>query len=130
MFLRIVRASITHVTAAARWLAGGGRWKVAAGVITTLAVAAALTLTLIKLRSVQRENTELSESLEAAKGEVDLLRKARTADAAAVTQRDAARIIIYKEEEAGRAKTEAALAANPDWANQPVPAAVLDSLRE
>lgn len=114
------------IRAGSKWLAHRGRWKLAAVAITAILVA----ILIHQVRAGHKRETALREDLAASQGEVQLLRDAREADSRALAERDAVRTDITEKENKGRAKTEAALAANPNWANQPVPAAVLDSLRE
>lgn len=70
-------------------------------------------------RQDAEEAQEVSEDLTAARG----------ADTRSSEAHGAILDTINTNEEIGRAETEAALDANSDWANQPVPADVLDSLR-
>ena len=60
---------------------------------------------------------------------VDTLEAARASDDASAASVQASRTAITQTESEARVKTEEALAANPDWAGQPVPADVLGSLR-
>lgn len=71
-------------------------------------------------RQDAKEASRVSEDLTAA----------RVADTASSEAHGAVLDTIKTNEEIGRAQTEAALDANRDWADQPVPADVLDSLRD
>lgn len=62
--------------------------------------------------------------------QVEILRKNDIAASRAVIGTDVAKAAIKHKEAVGLARTEAAIDANPDWAQQPVPADVLDSLRD
>jgi hypothetical protein len=108
------------------WITTKGRWKWAAA----FAGAALVALLIFQVRTGRNENEALTDSLAASQGEVALLRQARQADSAALTDNSARKAIISKGEAIGRKRTEAALAAHPAWANQPVPADVLASLRD
>jgi len=91
--------------------------------------AAVVAFLLWQVTSYKTANQVLSEDLAAAQGEVSLLRAAREADAIALAKRQELRTIIIEREAHGLSVTQKALANNPDWASQPIPPAVLDSLR-
>lgn len=71
-------------------------------------------------RQDAQEAAQVSEDLTAARG----------ADTRSSEAHGAILDTIQTNEEIGRAQTEAALDENRDWADQPVPADVLDSLRD
>lgn len=98
---------------------------------TSLAALGALLVAFLiwQVTSYRASTKELSADLLAAQGEVSLLRSAREADTAALAKRQEVRTIIIEREAHGLSVTQKALANNPDWAAQPIPPAVLDSLR-
>lgn len=61
---------------------------------------------------------------------VVVLDNARRADGAALGKAEASKRTIRDTEELRRADTEKALAEHPAWSDEPVPADVLDSLRD
>jgi hypothetical protein len=107
------------------WLATGDRAKWAVGAMTALLIA----FLFYQLHAARSERDNAKDALEAANGEIALLDKARKADAAALGNNAEAKIVIAKKAKITSERTEAALSANPDWASQPVPADVIDSLR-
>lgn len=116
------------ITGALRWLRGGG-WKWLAGAITALLAAASIAYLSMALHSARTERDAAQATVAARDGEIALLRRARAADEASEQVR-----VIYRDRATAEAtermgKTNEALKANPDWANQPVPSAVADSLR-
>jgi len=77
-----------------------------------------------------REKLDASETaLRASQEEVKQLTKVRAADTSAVLVQQNTKTAIAAKEVKDRAETIKALEANPDWANQPIPRDVLDSLR-
>jgi hypothetical protein len=123
--LLMLKAATTWLLTAAKWVLGGGRWKIVLIALTAILIA----LLYHNWRSARAERDEARVALDASRGEVALLRKAKVADDAAVTHNRVARTRIAAKEVTGRAKTEAALARHPDWADQPIPADIIDSLR-
>jgi hypothetical protein len=109
-----------------RWVTSSGHWKIVAVAITAILLA----LLIHSYRSRGAHITELTADLEVSRGEVLLLRQAREADTTVVVENTAAKSAIARTESIASAKTEAALAAHPDWASQPIPRDILDSLRD
>lgn len=68
--------------------------------------------------------------LKLAQEDNNLLIRADTADDRAVTGNLARKASITHKETQGLARTQRALDAHPDWAQQPIPADVIDSLRD
>jgi len=110
------------------WLRGGG-WKLIAGAMTALAIAGSIVWLTTSLHSARTELSEAKATIEARDGEIALLRRARVADDQAEQVRVIYRDRVTVEATQRTDKTNEALKANPDWANQPVPPAVADSLR-
>lgn len=81
------------------------------------------------LVQARKDVTALSEALSASEAENGTLRKLRTADSVSVVVQQDTRKAIATKEAKGRAETIKAIEANPEWANQPVPRDILDSLR-
>jgi len=104
----------------------GGRWKY------TVAAAGAL-LSAILIRQVVHSREEAKAAHAAAQAAQDdnrvLTGAIRSADKA-VTVNNAAKSAIHQRETAGLARTQTALDANAAWAQQPIPADVLASLRD
>jgi hypothetical protein len=103
----------TGITAALRWVAG-----VSPTVLLIVIGIVAVAFTVRSCDANKDAATDLrvvSKSIEAADR--------------AVTGQQAAKASISKNEQRGYARTEAALEAHRDWASQPVPDDVLDSLR-
>lgn len=101
-------------------------------IIIALVIASALlwgTMTRNALVQARKDVAALSEALSVSEAENGTLRKLRAADTSAVASRDKEVTVINTKEAKGRAETVKALEANPDWANQPIPRDVLDSLR-
>lgn len=76
------------------------------------------------------ENKALSEALTASEKELSIQIKLRRADSLAVQTRTVIVKQIETKEVQGRAITEKALQANHAWSDAPVPADVIDSLRD
>jgi hypothetical protein len=110
----------------AKWLGNRGRWKWAAGAMAALLMA----ILFLQVRSTRSANDTLRSDLAAAQGEIQLYKTAREADATALAARAELRTTATNKEALGRAKTEKALAANPEWASVPVPRDVADSLQQ
>lgn len=112
--------------AAVKWLFQGGRWK------ATLAVAGALSALLL-IAGVHHYRTEAKASERAAQAATDdnrvLTGAIKSADRA-VTGNSEAKARIRARENTGLAATKAALDAHPDWANEPIPDDVLNSVHQ
>lgn len=130
MPLPIIAGTVKAASSGWAWLRTGGHWKAVLGALTALAAALTIIFLLWRVDTLRASEKALSEALAASQGEVKLLRDARAADQEAVTFRDRLVTKIITVEKDRSAKLEAAIAANPDWASQPVPAAVIDSLRQ
>jgi len=122
----MVKTTLGILSAGIGWLAVGGRWIWAAGALISILMA----ILVWQVRASHGEIDTLRTDLAASEGEVALLRQAREADAAAMAARDASRASIIEKEARRSAALQAALSENEDWANTPVPAAVIDSLRD
>lgn len=107
-----------------KWLRGGG-WKWLAG--ATMALTAAYLVW--SFYDTRRDLADARTTIAARDGEIALLRLARQADDDAIKTRTIYVDRVVKEATKQREKSNEALKANPDWANEPVPAAVADSLR-
>jgi hypothetical protein len=114
----------------AGWLRKDGRWKLALGAMTALLAALTIAYWVHAARSARDDLSAATVALRASEGEVKLLRDARAADAAALSERNKLRTIIITKEVQSRAVLDKALRDNPDWASTPVPDAVADSLRQ
>lgn len=120
-----------------KWLSRGGlnavlRWLFQPGRIKILVAALGLLYGAYLIHQVQQARQErdaLTEALAASQGEVDLLRTAREADASALATASAAKAVITSQERISVERTKSAIAANPRWANEPIPPDVVDSLR-
>lgn len=99
-----------------------------------LIAAGAILLLIVGLYGAMRyyrgEAQEARQEAKEAKAVSKDLTAARRADVAAQEVLEATRQTIIEHERIGRESTEEALEANRDWADQPVPADVLDSLRD
>lgn len=111
--------------AGATYLFAAKRRRVTAIATSAILIIAAI-LWIIHTRQVAREAVQEAELAQA---QVGVLVDARAADAASLGTREASQAAARNKEEIDRAKTEAALRAHPSWADERVPAAVLDSLR-
>lgn len=100
--------------------------------LTGIILASALVWGAIQTARLGKYQSDLKASekaLRASEDENANLRKIRAADSVAVViQQDTRKAIAIKEAK-GRAETIKAIEANPEWANQPVPRDILDSLR-
>ena len=114
----------------AGWLRKDGRWKIAVGAITVLIAALTIAYWVREARSARDDAKALTADLRAAQGEVKLLRRDREATALALAERSRIRTIVITKEVQSRAVLDKAIRDNPDWANTPVPTAVVDSLRQ
>lgn len=104
--------------------------KLPVGLIAgALAVLLAVLSTLWAIR-VSDQNKALQRDLRDARGEVELLLKGRDADSRAIEDNARRKADISKKGAQAREKQASALKANQDWATQPIPAGVLDSLRD
>ena len=118
---------------AGSWIGSGAAWlwSPARRKWVLVALTAALIAILIfQVRSHRAQAEALTEALRASQGEVALLRQARAADSAALSVTRETKAVIQTTEAHGLQRTREALAANPDWANQPVPPDVIGSLRQ
>lgn len=121
------------LTSAGRGLAKGAaylfaprRWKVAVAAIT---VAAALALVLW-ISHIRSEAAQARLEATTAKEQSAVLEGVRHADEAALATTAVIKGTAASQEVKNRVKTEEALAKNPAWASEPVPADVLGSLRK
>jgi len=78
----------------------------------------------------RQANIELQGALAGAQQEIVQLHKEAKADDAAIATRNTLLTSLATMEVEDRAATVKALEANPNWANQPIPADVLASLRK
>lgn len=113
------------IKGAFKWLGEPGSWK-AILVACALAAVAYGTFGYIGARRevarLSEANIELSEANKK-------LSAAAIANAKAIKSRNEIIDVIANKEAVGRDETIKAIQNNPDWANQPIPADVLDSLR-
>lgn len=114
-------------SAAWSWIGPGGNWKLVLGAITALAILAYVVSLKLNLAACRVEFNEYKASV--AIEQQDALQGASTGRQSANATRNSDRIQISADTSAKRKNLNAALEANPDWASQPVPAAVVDSLR-
>lgn len=100
-------------------------------ILAVILASAALwgTIQTVRVGQYQKSLEASEKALRASESENAELRKIRTADNAAVLVQQNTKKAIADKEVKDRAETIKALEANPDWANQPVPRDVLDSLR-
>lgn len=109
------------------WLVPTGRWKLA--LITMTVIAAAAYIASLKLNLAAERQGRADDARVVAEQRADALQTASTGRTAANEARSSARKTIATETATKKKELDDALAANPDWANQPVPRAVADSLR-
>jgi len=114
------------LNAVGRWLFHKGGWLFVA---LTLSLAAVAYMT-HEARTARAERDALSTALLAAQEQQKLLVRYQNAASSAETGASKAKATISNKEAVGLARTQRALDANRDWADQPVPTAVLDSLRQ
>lgn len=119
-----------------KWIAGQAlklfKWLGLTGTLITLSLLASGLLVGYSMWSAGRTQKALATSEKALKqvtDDRDQLRANSDANYKASKAVTAARVDITNKEAIGRAETEQALQNNLDWANQPVPADVLASLR-
>ncbi len=117
--LRIIRALGKGAGAALDWLRVGGRWKIALLALSALLVALAV-------RGCVNAKVDSRVAQESAAAE----HNSRVAGDRAITRSAADKARIIQKEAAGKARLETALEQNKEWASQPVPDAVLDSLHD
>ena len=79
--------------------------------------------------STKSENVALKQELVLKKREIEQYRANAKANVKAIETRNELVNALAKVETVERVKTVKALQANPDWANQPIPADVIVSLR-
>lgn len=115
-----------------------GIWKALTGIplwmwagIAAILAAAALWVTILSNQvSEGRSKVDaLSKALSASQAEVEQLKNIRAADTAAALIVQAEIDAIRIKEAKRRAELDKALKANPEWASQPVPRDVADSLQ-
>jgi type II secretory pathway pseudopilin PulG len=109
------------------WLVPTGKWKLLLVTLTVIAAAAYIVSLKLNLSAERRGRAE--DAAQVAQERSDALQTASTARSAANEDRSTARRQIATETATKRKQLDDALAANQDWANQPVPRAVADSLR-
>lgn len=80
------------------------------------------------LRSSMKHNSALTIELGSAKEALKTSKRLRAADASALKQSRAAQAALAKQKAAQDEALQSALDANPDWAAQRVPDAVVDAL--
>lgn len=118
---------------AGSWIGSGAAWlwhpSRRIGVIAAIS-ATLIAILIFQVRSHRAKAEALTEALRASQGEVALLRQARAADSAALSVTRETKTAIQTKEAHGLQRTREALAANPDWANTPVPPDVIGSLRQ
>lgn len=120
------RAARRGVNAAGNWLFHRGGYKIA-----LILLGAVLSVILIySALSARSEREAAQRAAVAATERAQIVTKAREADDRAVIQNDKLKSDINKEEAASRAEADRALAAHPEWRDQPIPADVLNSLRD
>lgn len=124
---------LSFLFGAARSLLNGGRYLFAKGnrkvttITITVIAAIVLVLWISHIRSVASQaRTEAAT----AKADTQVLISVRRADGAAVAKADGIKRGASAQEVKANAKSEEILARHPSWASKPVPAAVLDSLRD
>lgn len=115
------------VAAAWSWIGPGAKWKLLGLAILALATAAYITSLRLNLSAVRTEYANYRA--EVAERERQALQTAATGRTEANGVRSSARKEITAAQSAKRKELDDALNANTDWANQPVPRAVADSLR-
>lgn len=130
MPLSLIAGGVKAASSGVAWLRTGGHWKAVAGALTALAAALTITFLLWRVDTLTKARDALTEALAAAQGEINLLRDARATDQKVVLYRDRLVTKIITKEVERSEKLEAAITANPDWASQPVPAAVISSLHQ
>lgn len=124
MLLTALRLLGTWGTSVWRWMTRDGHWKLVVAAMT----AATIILLVHSYRASLRETAALKVDVASAKGEVVLLDQARASDSAATLGVSQAKAAIAHTEAEQRVKTDAALRAHPDWANEPIPTDVINSL--
>jgi hypothetical protein len=107
------------------WLSEGG-WKTA----LWLAGAALAAFIAWGVHTGLAERDALRRDLAASEAQAETLRSTAVAADRAVTGNIGAKAQLHKRETAGLARTKAALEAHRDWAGQPIPDSVIDSLRD
>jgi len=80
--------------------------------------------------STRKHAVELSEALRVSNERIANLEKSQKASEQAILTRNELLDAISSEETVERAETIKAIKANPEWADQPIPADVLRSLRK
>lgn len=75
------------------------------------------------------KNGEQSQTIDTLTTALETADKQRKADQALLARRAREKAAIARESASLRLKLDRALAANPDWANQPVPQGVQDALK-
>lgn len=108
----------------ARWLLALARQRWAQVALAVTAIIAGV----LVIRAYHNAAEEARQEALQAQRDAKVLESARDADAAAVATREASRDTIRIEEETNRENTDEALAANPEWADQPVPPDIVRSL--
>lgn len=121
-----ITGAYTRITAAGKWLTREGRWKYA---ILGLLVAVSV-LSVKGCMTARDARDQAQATAQAAQEQVEAADQSRIAADRAVTGAQAAKAAITTNELAGNIRMENALDVNEDWAAQPVPADVLDSLRD
>lgn len=124
--MTFIKPVISGLSTALNWAGGEGRWKW----LLACAGAVLMAALIYQVRSTREENASLETALAASQGEVELLRDAREISDKIVASTDAAKTIIIREEAIEAERIEAALEAEPDWANQPLPDGIVGVLRE
>lgn len=116
-----------YLSAAWQWIGPGGKWKLLLGALTALAILAYVVSLKLNLAACQTDFANYQTSV--AKERSDALETASTARQSANGARSEARHQVTADHSTKRKQLDAALEANRAWADQPVPSAVIDSLR-
>jgi len=108
---------------------GVPRWAWLAGTALVASVALWVTVLSNQVSEGQSQIDALSKALTASEAEVEQLRNIREADTSAATVHQAELAAIEAKGAIANAKLDKAIKANPEWASQPVPRDVADSLQ-
>lgn len=109
------------------WIGPGGNWKLVLGALTALAILAYVAS--LKLNLAAERQGRADDAALVATERADALQTASTARGEANTARASHRSQIVTDQHSRKGQLDAAITANPAWANEPVPPAVIDSLR-
>ena len=116
-----------YASAAWSWIGPGGNWKLVLGALTALAILAVIVS--LKLNLAAERQGRADDATRVAQEQSSALQQAHTGRGEANTIRSSGRSAITMDQTKRKGQLDAAINANPAWANQPLPDDVISSLQ-